>query len=61
MSGMYDDEEIMGDYWTNKQDDPNRVALDLKLLSQYGETQLRSMGYMGVIDRLERGGFLTCR
>ena len=32
---------------------------DLKLLAQYGEAGLRDMGYMGVIDRLERGGHLS--
>ena len=32
---------------------------DLKLLAQYGERKLRDMGYMGVIDRLERGGHLS--
>lgn len=31
---------------------------DLSLLSEHGETKLREMGYMGVIDRLGRGGYL---
>jgi len=37
-------------------DDKERLDADVRLLEQYGEKKLRSMGYMGVIDRLERAG-----
>lgn len=40
-------------------DDSAIEESDLKLLAQYGERKLRDMGYMGVIDRLERGGHLS--
>ena len=39
-------------------DDSAMEESDLALLAQYGEQKLRDMGYMGVIDRLERGGHL---
>lgn len=40
-------------------DDSAIEESDLKLLAQYGERKLRDMGYIGVIDRLERGGHLS--
>lgn len=42
-------------------DDAGHHETDLKLLEQYGETTLRKMGYLGVIDRLARGGYLNPR
>ncbi len=39
--------------------DPVRERADLDLLYGYGEVKLREMGYLGVIDRLERGGYLN--
>ena len=38
--------------------DPDRERADVKLLQDLGEAKLRELGYMGVIDRLERGGYL---
>lgn len=38
--------------------DPECERQDLELLHKYGEEKLREMGYMGVIDRLSRGGHL---
>ena len=40
-------------------DDKARQDDDRKLLEQYGEKKLRDMGYMGVIDRLERNGIIS--
>ena len=39
--------------------DPVQERADLKLLVGYGEAKLRELGYFGVIDRLERGGYLS--
>ena len=39
--------------------DPVQERADLQLLAGYGEAKLREMGYMGVIDRLARGGYLS--
>lgn len=38
--------------------DPVRERADLDLLNGLGEAKLREMGYLGVIDRLGRGGYL---
>ena len=39
--------------------DPVQERADVKLLHGLGEAKLRELGYMGVIDRLERGGYLS--
>jgi hypothetical protein len=39
--------------------DPERERADLQLLHEHGEAKLREMEYWGVIDRLERGGYLS--
>ena len=39
--------------------DPVQERADVKLLQGLGEAKLRELGYMGVIDRLERGGYLS--
>ena len=39
--------------------DPVREQADLKLLVEHGDAKLREMGYMGVVDRLERNGYLS--
>lgn len=39
--------------------DPVQERADLRLLHGMGETKLRELGYMGVIDRLQRAGYLT--
>ena len=39
-------------------DDSHYLPHDKQLLEQYGENKLREMGYLGVIDRLERHGVL---
>ena len=39
--------------------DPVQERADLKLLVGCGEAKLRELGYFGVIDRLERGGYLS--
>ena len=36
----------------------DHLEADKALLLQHGEEKLRSMGFYGVIDRLERAGFL---
>ena len=38
--------------------DSVQERVDVELLHGLGEAKLREMGYMGVIDRLERGGYL---
>jgi hypothetical protein len=39
--------------------DPVQERADVQLLVGYGEKKLREMGHMGVIDRLERGGYIA--
>ncbi len=39
--------------------DATHYESDMFLLKKYGEKKLREMEYMGVIDRLERGGHLN--
>ena len=39
--------------------DPVREQADLALLVEHGDAKLREMGYMGVVDRLERAGYLS--
>jgi hypothetical protein len=39
--------------------DPVQERADVKLLHGLGEAKLRELGYFGVIDRLERGGYLS--
>lgn len=39
--------------------DPVQERVDVKLLHDLGEAKLRELGYIGVIDRLERGGYLS--